>query len=479
MQGEILTFYSINMGVGRSMALDSIAWMLANRGKRVLVVDWDLDNPSVHKFFTTSENDGRRLELSPGLIDLCWELSLVARGSQELPILDAESEIIDLFLPAHITSLGYRFNAKGRLDIMPAGQPGRRFNTRVRYFSWSEFYDRLNGAEILSVIFDRMATAYDYVLVDSPSGRINSSLRFSLLRSDRFVLCFTLDDDSITATARVAARIKSRMGTAVRLYPVPMRVESTEMEKLNLRRSKARQLFAPYLAHLPHGSERRYWDEVESMEIPYYKYDRKLPPTVESADDPKTITASYERLITYLTDDSETRLVPLEGRTTPEQMTETYGKGVPDEGVDLVPYFEPYEGEEDYSFVSYARSDVDIVMPIVQDILDLGYHLWWDEGIPGATEWLRYLEEKIRQSKYLLLFLSRRAVESNYVRAELEFAQQNHKSILAIKLDLTILPRSIEELLGKYQMLDVSAVTFEHNLGKTLRLMNASRTLIE
>jgi hypothetical protein len=215
------------------------------------------------------------------------------------------------------------------------------------------------------------------------------------------------------------------------------------------------------------------------MEIPYYKYDRKLPPTVESADDPKTITASYERLITYLTDDSETRLVPLEGRTTPEQMTETYGKGVPDEGVDLVPYFEPYEGEEDYSFVSYARSDVDIVMPIVQDILDLGYHLWWDEGIPGATEWLRYLEEKIRQSKYLLLFLSRRAVESNYVRAELEFAQQNHKSILAIKLDLTILPRSIEELLGKYQMLDVSAVTFEHNLGKTLRLMNASRTLIE
>jgi cellulose biosynthesis protein BcsQ len=474
MKGEILTFYSIKMGVGRSMALASIAWILANKGKRVLIVDWDLDNPSLHRFFTTSQSNAGRLDSTPGLIDLCWELMLAARAPQEKPILDADSGIIASILPAHITSLGYGFNACGGLDIMRAGQPGRRFNARVRYFSWSDFYDRLKGAEILNVIFGRMADAYDYVLVDSPGGRINTSLQFPIVRTDKLLLCFTLDDDSLGATARVARFIQSRMGSALRIYPVPMRLENAEKQKLDLRRSKARQLFAPYLAHLPDGSEERYWGEVEIPEIPYYRDEHELPPMVEAADNPNTITASYERLIAYLTDASVTRLVPLKERITTEQTTEAYQKSFPDdEGIDPEAYSGPYEGEGDYSFVSYSRGDVDMVMPIVQDISDLGYHLWWDEGIPGATEWLRHLEEKIRQSKYLLLFLSRRAVESKYVRAEIEFAQQNRKSILAIRLDLTTLPQPIEELLGKYQMLDVSAVAFEENLGKTLRLLDA------
>src|SRR5579872_6330513 len=49
--GRIVTFYSFKGGTGRTMALANVAWILAANGKRVLVADWDLESPGLHKFF--------------------------------------------------------------------------------------------------------------------------------------------------------------------------------------------------------------------------------------------------------------------------------------------------------------------------------------------------------------------------------------------------------------------------------------------
>ena len=43
--GQVVTFYSFKGGTGRTMALANVAWILAANGKRVLVVDWDLESP--------------------------------------------------------------------------------------------------------------------------------------------------------------------------------------------------------------------------------------------------------------------------------------------------------------------------------------------------------------------------------------------------------------------------------------------------
>lgn len=47
----IITFYSYKGGTGRSMSLANTAWILASNGCRVLVVDWDLEAPGLHRFF--------------------------------------------------------------------------------------------------------------------------------------------------------------------------------------------------------------------------------------------------------------------------------------------------------------------------------------------------------------------------------------------------------------------------------------------
>ena len=68
--GRIITFYSYKGGTGRSMALANVAWVLASSGARVLVVDWDLEAPGLHRYFRPFLNDKELIrEESAGLID--------------------------------------------------------------------------------------------------------------------------------------------------------------------------------------------------------------------------------------------------------------------------------------------------------------------------------------------------------------------------------------------------------------------------
>ena len=62
------TFYSFKGGVGRTMALANVAVHLARRGRRVLVVDFDLDAPGLDTFPPL-----RPEEPVPGLVDYVVE----------------------------------------------------------------------------------------------------------------------------------------------------------------------------------------------------------------------------------------------------------------------------------------------------------------------------------------------------------------------------------------------------------------------
>ena len=44
----VATFYSFKGGVGRTLALLNVAYELADSGLKVLVVDFDLEAPTIH-----------------------------------------------------------------------------------------------------------------------------------------------------------------------------------------------------------------------------------------------------------------------------------------------------------------------------------------------------------------------------------------------------------------------------------------------
>ena len=67
--GSIITFYSYKGGIGRSMSLANIAFELAKRNKKILIVDWDLEAPGLEKYFSAFKIDN-----SPsGLLQLLLE----------------------------------------------------------------------------------------------------------------------------------------------------------------------------------------------------------------------------------------------------------------------------------------------------------------------------------------------------------------------------------------------------------------------
>ncbi len=61
----VITFYSYKGGVGRSMAVANVAVLLAqDYGLDVILVDWDLEAPGLHRFFGYSDED-----IHTGVID--------------------------------------------------------------------------------------------------------------------------------------------------------------------------------------------------------------------------------------------------------------------------------------------------------------------------------------------------------------------------------------------------------------------------
>src|ERR1700751_572634 len=74
--GKVVTFYSFKGGTGRTMALANVAWILASNGMKVLVVDWDLDSPALHRYFHPFL-DPAKVASTQGIIELitdyAWE----------------------------------------------------------------------------------------------------------------------------------------------------------------------------------------------------------------------------------------------------------------------------------------------------------------------------------------------------------------------------------------------------------------------
>src|SRR5579872_709275 len=90
--GRIVTFYSFKGGTGRSMAVANVAWILAANGRRVLVADWDLESPGLHRFFQPFLGD-REVWEGPGIVDLIRDYErAVARTDP-----DSRDELIGKF----------------------------------------------------------------------------------------------------------------------------------------------------------------------------------------------------------------------------------------------------------------------------------------------------------------------------------------------------------------------------------------------
>jgi WD40 repeat protein/MinD-like ATPase involved in chromosome partitioning or flagellar assembly len=305
--GRIITFYSYKGGTGRSMALANIAWILASNRKRVLVLDWDLEAPGLHRYFRPFLLD-KELTSSEGIIDFVNDYAAEAiRPVAKGETLPPDWYVAHADLLSYAVSLDWQFPRGGGLDFVPSGKQGPSYATRVNSFDWQNFYDRLGGYQFLEAAKARMKAEYDYILIDSRTGVSDTAGICTVQLPDDMVVCFTFNNQSIEGAAAVARSVyeqrRQRQGDRrFRIFPVPMRVDQAEQTMLNRRKRYAWAMFDDLMEHLPSADRKGYWGEVEVPYIPYFSYEEILATFKEEPRDPKLALAALLRITNRLTD---------------------------------------------------------------------------------------------------------------------------------------------------------------------------------
>jgi tetratricopeptide (TPR) repeat protein len=309
--GRVVTFYSYKGGTGRTMALANVAWILASNGHRVLVADWDLESPGLHRFFAPFLDQA--VQEAPGIIDMVREYEYSATQSADEEQRQANIAEHTRILRYTIPLRHWTFPDGGSLDFLSPGKQNTDYLATLSALDWDSFYSALNGGEFLDALRDEMKTQYDYVLIDSRTGLSDVADICTVHLPDVLVDCFTLSTQGIEGSALVATRIEERYGyRAIKVLPVPMRVDPFEQERVEDGRVFAQRRFGNLPSGMTAAQRRAYWTSVEVPYRPYYAYEEKLAIFGDSPGLPGSMLSSYERITGYITDGAVTSLPPID-----------------------------------------------------------------------------------------------------------------------------------------------------------------------
>jgi hypothetical protein len=307
--GRVVTFYSYKGGTGRTMALANTAWILASCGKRVLVTDWDLESPGLHRFFRPFL-DPAAISATPGVIDLIREYQW-ATLSKEPRSLDYHLDYARV--QKYATSLDWEFPNGGRLDFLSAGRQNRDYSNTVASINWDEFYEEHGGGLFFDALRADMRRNYDYTLIDSRTGLSDVADICTVHLPDVLVNCFTLSDQGIEGGAAIARSINEHYpDRGIRILPVPMRIDEGEKEKADAGRALARARFEGFPSGLSPAELSRYWGSAEIPYRPFYAYEETLATFGDPPGLTSSILSAMERLAEWITDGQVTALPPLD-----------------------------------------------------------------------------------------------------------------------------------------------------------------------
>lgn len=201
---RVVTFYSFKGGVGRTMAVANVAYRLANtHGLRVVVVDWDLEAPGLHRFLGLPPE---RVAEAPGVLDylLAWR---EAKNSNAPHPPDATRWILPITAETHRP----RF---GELFILTAGRIDPGYETRLAGFHWSKFYEDDAGAAAVETLRAQLLESADVVLIDSRTGFTDPGGICTIQLPDAVVLMTAPNEQSLEGTAHIARAITHAPATA-------------------------------------------------------------------------------------------------------------------------------------------------------------------------------------------------------------------------------------------------------------------------
>jgi cellulose biosynthesis protein BcsQ len=248
-----VAFYGFRGGAGRTVALAHIALMLAQRGLRVAVVDFDLEAPGLHMALGAEPPDEGK-----GLVALLRS-TLAAPLSQRVDV----AEHLQVVTPREGT---------GKILLLPAGRVSRTYLAQIEELGVGLWHEP--SLSPLERILDGLRNENpDVVFVDCRTGfnGMSASVLFHL--SDLAVIFLPLTEqvwDGVDVLLQAVASARRQRENSPGLLFVPSMVPPGEVGREKVERYLAR-LGEKYAKWLNVAPPREEGDEPDSEEEPWLR----------------------------------------------------------------------------------------------------------------------------------------------------------------------------------------------------------------
>lgn len=188
----VITFYSFKGGTGRSMALANVAADLLSKGRRVLIVDFDLEAPGLDTYPMVLDRP-----IDRGLVELITDY--IASVGDNTP------SVQDYVYQARFEGV-----SSGNLWIMPAGCQDASYDSRFKSIDWLDFYANQEGFLFFEDLKAQWESAYapDYVLIDSRTGHTDIGGICTRQLPDSVVAMFLPNEQNLRGLAPVINDIR-------------------------------------------------------------------------------------------------------------------------------------------------------------------------------------------------------------------------------------------------------------------------------
>lgn len=95
----------------------------------------------------------------------------------------------------------------------------------------------------------------------------------------------------------------------------------------------------------------------------------------------------------------------------------------------------PYQGQEPFAFFSYCHKDSSRVYPLIEELTELGYRIWFDEGIGIGDEWPEVIARKLEECNTFLVAMTPDYCCSHNCKNEMTYQVEDQKPMLPLMME--------------------------------------------
>jgi MinD-like ATPase involved in chromosome partitioning or flagellar assembly len=286
---SIVTFYSYKGGVGRSMALANIAVLLAQRGLKVLAVDWDLEAPGLERYFSYFEIK----QNGPGLLRMCMQARDKGKANYHkfTSTLDGKT--------AHPVTL-----------LSSGRESDELYTTNLEAFDWDAFF-RARGGAFIEELREQWKSDFDVTLIDSRTGLSDTGGICTIQLPDIVVGMFTANLQSLYGVRdvmRLAQQARQTLAydrMPLSVFPLPARWGVQEFNETQVWLDRIAEATKEFFEDwLPTGISPR--DVIEAVKIPqvaYFGFGERLAVIEHGTSDPQGMGFAYAKVASFIASD--------------------------------------------------------------------------------------------------------------------------------------------------------------------------------